>query len=619
MTPGALRDWIPAELHAELDAVRPVADRLLTAVPSPFLGILPSHVLAAITERAVAPWLGASLFLATDPVGGIEPRGRGPRLIDEERDWNRNAVLLGDLTRRFGEAMVEPLSALPAALRPPLVTDWLNRGSIDRRIVEAEAAMDRGEIPHAQAALLRLWRETGDPLVADVIDVLDPYGGEPLTPRQAELVFLRPAFAEEGDTLGRALRSGFYAGHRSVEQMIGALGSMPRDPRVGTLLRAALLTASGRVGDLALWADAFGRVADVRGLPRLAWERFLPAVNAAAMWTTPSGPGERDRVRALARRAGGNVAPREGVYREVQAAAWRAGPADRELAAAIYADALRERGDALVPALGCGPVTTEDLVRLPPRTVEALLDRPFGLDPGGAAFMEGVLHTAHYRPPFGVADIDPAWLPVRRLVVPDWDLQVLVALPNLEAVHVWSPTRLGSRALPDVMTEVQAGREALGHPPIRVFGDAHGEFARIPGTHTAALTERRQRWDGAGGMPQDTAVAAVVTRLPTRGLRDVVQRAPAGVTRVTIFDGGDPFDGHETWLAEVDRINQTVEARWWGATAPPAERTSTFCGRLAGTAFRVRVHLPPGAERGADHPGVEMIGGQPAPSARRPR
>ncbi|MSP54044.1 MAG: hypothetical protein EXR69_00310 [Myxococcales bacterium] len=611
MTPGALRDWIPASLHGELDAVRVLVDRLLSLAPSPFVEAMPTHLLAAIEERSIAPWLGAALFLSSDPVGEVRVWGRGPRLYSEERDWNRHAVLLGDLTRRFGEGMRGPLEALPTALRPGLVADWLGHGArgaergtpsqrVDRRIVEAERAIEAGDRAEALASLLRLWRETGDPLVADVIDVLDPLVGEAMGSAELQAFWARPGLEPE---IGRALRGGALWARRDGTAAMDRLAALPRDPRIATAVRVALLTSPDDPASAQAAAQALARIGDVRGIPRLAWERFLPKVDASAMWTTPAGPVERSRLHAIARSVGGVVEPMDGVARSVRDAAWRSRSEDRAMTAAVLGDALRERGDACIPALVVGPIDAARLAALPGRAAEALLARPFGLESATAVYADGLLERGATTDTWGGDAFDPAWGAVRRLTVTGFRSQFVASLPCLVGVMVRAGVGATLDGAAAFLDEVRRQRAAADHPVLTELGDEYGLFAQIPGEHAAIVPRHGRRFETIG--PLQGAVArhvAVVGALETLGAA-LAGMSPS-VEVVTLVEGGVPLWAPKGWSVEVHRPSGRMRARWTGAGATGRVRTSLLAllrPMDAGERRAVVVEVPAGTgESGED-------------------
>ena len=553
MTPGALRDWIPAPLHGELEAVWPVAARLLAASPSPFVGIWPSHVLAAIADRDVAPWLGTALFLGSDPVG----QGGRPdlvRLWDEERDWNRHAVLLGDLARRFGEALREPLEALPSQLRPRIVSDWGTNSAIDRRIPEAEAAWEAGERAQAVDLLLRLWREGGDPLVADVIDVLDPWTSPAFSVQMAK-AYWQPTGADRKDAhTGPALRSGFLhaadAAIKDITPFLDTMATEPADPRIATAIRAALLVREPRSNTSFQAGRTLARIGDVRGLPRIAWEHHLPSLAAAGMWTIAVGPAARQRLVKLARRAAGGSESGAKTVNLLRRQAWAASPDQRPLAVAVLADAARENGDTDWPPLA-RPVRLADLHAL---QIEALADRPYGVRTAQALYCDGLLLQGEPTDA-EIAVLDPAWRPIERIVVDGLDPSMLARLPNLTGIEVRVPVSASPEACAAFLTEVQRGRS----DPIRVVADASGMFARIPGAHIAAVTRRTLR---IGALLAQTQVAHLALIASPRALKAVLDNAQAPITRVTLCEAGRPIWAPIGWSLTVDFETRALTLQW---------------------------------------------------------
>ena len=556
MTPGALRDWIPVALHGELDRVSGIATRLLAASPSPFVGVWPSHLLAAIEELAVAPWLGVSLFLGSDPLAQTGRLDR-LRLWDEERDWNRHAVLLGDLARRFGEALVEPLSAIPGPLRPRIVRDWLTGTPVDRRIVEAEDEVYRGDHAAALGSLLRLWREGGDPLVADVIDVVDARVGDPMDAARAAALWLRGAAPPADVDVGRSLRSGILA-TADPAGLFGALGASPPDPRIATAIRATLLTRESRGADVSLAAGILARTGDVRGLARVAWEHRLPAADAAGMWTVSAGPAARARLRALARRVGGNVDVPDATLRALHLAAWGATGAERPLAVAVLTDAMRERGDPRVPALGRLPA---DGVRaLPPPAIERLCDRPYGLRSATASFEQGLVPGGEPTD-IEVAVLDPAWGPLQQLTVQGLRSEGVDAFPNLRVVMTRGAGDSSVEGCAAFLDRVNVRRAA----PLELVGDQDGDFAQVPGDHTAIVLGRTSRLPAIVLRAQVRHVAGVAALKDVPSLLMPVVRHP--VERVTVCERGVPLVAPVGWSVEF-AAHRFIQARWYGPGLP---------------------------------------------------
>lgn len=559
MTPGALRDWIPVALHDELDAVAVLTARLLAASPSPFVGVWPSHLLAAIEERAVAPWLGVALFLGSDP---LAQTGRF-RLWDEERDWNRHAVLLGDLARRFGEALVEPLSAVPGPLRPRIVTDWLTdadpQGAVDRRIVEAEDAVYRGDLTTALGALLRLWREGGDPLVADVIDVIDPLVGEPMTAVHAESAWIRSGSTPAEQDVGRSLRTGILGTTAELPLFLRNLAGAPQDPRIATALRATLLTRDLRGPGISAAADILARTGDVRGLARVAWEHRLPAATAAGMWTSSAGPAGRARLRALARRLGANVDVPDATLRGLQLEAWRAVGDDRALAVAVLTDAMREQGDPRVPALGPGLTTGARLRALPARTIERLCERPYGLRSTTASFVDGQVCDGEPTDP-DLALLDPAWGPLQRLTLDGLRAEFAAALPNLRVLLVRAPAGASITECAAFLAQVNAGRAS----PIEAVGDELGLFASVPGRHTAIVTRKVSR---LRALPVGAQVPHVAFVAGLDAVQTLLANMPPAVERITVVEDGIPLVAPAGWSVEVSR-ERALSAQWFGGGPP---------------------------------------------------
>lgn len=573
MTPGALRDWIPAALHGELDTVGVLTARLLAASPSPFVGVWPSHLLAAIEERAVAPWLGVALFLGSDP---LAQTGRF-RLWDEERDWNRHAVLLGDLARRFGEALVEPLSAVPGPLRPRIVTDWLTdipaRGGpgvpepagafpptpVDRRIIEAEDAVYRGDLTAALEALLRLWREGGDPLVADVIDVIDPLVGPPMTAVHAESAWIRSGSTPGELDVGRTLRTGILGTTTELPLLLRNLAGAPQDPRIATALRATLLTRDLRGPGISAAADILARTGDVRGLARVAWEHRLPAATAAGMWTSSAGPAGRARLRALARRLGGNVDVPGKTLRDLQLEAWKAVGDDRALAVAVLTDAMREQGDPRVPALGPGLTTGARLRALPARTIERLCERPYGLRSTTASFIDGQVCDGESTDP-ELALLDPAWGPLQRLTLDGLRTEFASTLPNLRVLLVRAPVGASIEECGAFLTRVNLGRAS----PIEAVGDDLGLFASVPGRHTAIVTRKVSR---LRALPTGAQVSHVAFVAGLDAMQMLLASMPPAVEQITVVEDGIPLVAPVGWSVRVSR-ERALDARWFGGGPP---------------------------------------------------
>lgn len=524
MTPGALRDWIPAPLHAELDAVRPVADRLRTCAPSPYAGVWPSHVLAAIAEREVAPWLGCALFLRADPLGG-----GALRLVDEARDDGRHAVLLADLSRRFGAALDAPLRALPGALRPERVRRWLDDGAVDARIAEAEAARAPRD---AVQALLSLWRDTGDPLVADTLDVLDAAG-------RADGA---DAFAALWDTLRVARPS-------TVADAARGLADPPYDPRGATCLRAALLTRTLARGMQHSMGGALLTIGDVRGLPRLAWSRDLTPVTAPPLWPAPLGPAARARLYALARNHGRSLSPPPPMLRAAERAC---AAAPTPLARAVLADARLTYG---YPAPADGP-----LERTPAVDLEAVSERPYGMTPATAVFEGGLVVQAE-RTDAALAALDPAWHSVERLVVDTLDVSTLVRLPRLRALEL----RMDP---PPDLDRIEAFARALTEArgaPVEALGDARGLFGLVPGPHTAVHTRGGDLLYAArSARCAGLAIEARLDELPA-----TLDAAPPTLERLHLCQRGTPFWNPMGWLVEVDVRARTLVAVWHGLQSDP--------------------------------------------------
>ena len=578
MTPGALRDWIPAHLHGELDEVGPVENALLAASPSPFVGVWPSHLLAAIAERAVAPWLGGALFLGSDPLA----YAGNFRLWDEERDWNRHAVLLADLARRFGEPIHEPLRAIPAPLRPRIVTDWLGpKGGehepIDRRLVEAEDALHRGAVSDALGALLRLWRECGDPLLADVIDVLDAVARPALPLAAAAAVWHAPPETRDELDVGASLRAGLLSAGPNPEALLGGMRHHPPDPRVGTAVRAMLLSRDLPRSAVTEAAEVLVRVGDVRGLARVAWEHRLPAAPAAGRWTAALGPAARARLCAMARRVGGNVQPHDAALQALERATWTATGEERGPAVAVLGDALRERGDARVPALAPGPVAGQALRLLPPRALEALCERPFGLRCGSATFVNGVLHAGEPFDP-EIAALDPAWQPAEQLTQVGWRPELAKAMPNLRTLLVHVPPGASVEAATELLDSVNADRPT----PLSAAGDDVGLFASVRGAHAAIVLRKLSR---LRHLPQPICVRHIAMVGSLDLLNQLEVSAPPGLERLTLVEGGVPLCAPVGWCVEVrldpvdvpegldrsqvrSRPAVIESARWCGSGAP---------------------------------------------------
>lgn len=585
MTPGALRDWIPAHLHGELAAVGPVVSALLVATPSPFVGVWPSHLLAAIAEREVAPWLGGALFLGSDPLA----QAGNFRLWDEERDWNRHAVLLADLARRFGEPIRAPLAAIPAPLRPRIVTDWLGPEpgepeAVDRRLVEAEDALYRGVIGDALAALLRLWRECGDPLLADVIDVIDTAAGAPLPAPVAAAVWSASPEARGDLDVGASLRAGVLSGGANPEALLAVMRHHPPDPRVATAVRALLLARDLSRSAVTEAAEVLLRVGDVRGLARVAWDHRLPAAPAAGMWTAALGPAARGRLRAMARRVGGNVEPRGPALAALELAAWTSTGADRGPAVAVLGDALRERGDARVPALGPAPLAGQALRALPPRALEALCDRPFGLRAPTATFVNGVLYAGEPLEP-EVAILDPAWQPVEQLTQVGWRPELAATLPHLHTLLLHLPAGASPEAGAELLASVNAGRST----PLRVVGDDTGLFATVPGEHAAVVLRKVTR---LRQLPQPIRVRHLALTGSLDLLAQLEVSAPPALRRITLAEGGVALCAPVGWCVEVrldpvevppgldrgqvrSRSAVIESARWYGS-GPPSPAIADF-------------------------------------------
>ncbi len=560
MTPGALRDWIPAALHADLDAIWPVALRLLAASPSAYIGVWPSHLLACVEEHPAAVWLGAALFLGSDPIGQSTMFDR-VRLWDEERDWNRHAVLLADLANRFGEALVAPLQALPSPLRPRIVTDWLGEAAgapdaqkptIDRRIPEAEAAIRAGRFDLALSAALRLWREGGDPLVADVIDVLDPLVGAPMSVTDGERLLCLPSSARDDLDLGRALRSGFLAVAPEVGGLLDLLSRMPPDPRVAAAIRALLLTRETRSSATVTAGHALARVMDVRGLAPIAWTHQLPSTTAAGMWTVPVGPAGRARLRQMARSAGGDVGRPTPTLQALRLRAWAAGVEDRPLAEAVYGDALREAGDAQALACTGHVVSARDLSRLPARTIERCCARPYGLKTTQAAWRNGLAVQGELTDA-ELAVLDPAWGAVERVALDDLRPELLAHLPNVRGVLVRVPREATAEACRQFMAEALRMR-----PGIVEFGDEQGAFASVRGDHTAVVTRRVARGERFLG--------AHARHLALRGPLDLVLalRDAPGLRVVSVVEAGVPVWSPLGWHVELHLATRALHARWYG-------------------------------------------------------
>jgi hypothetical protein len=581
MTPGALRDWIPAALHGDLEAVWPVAARLLAATPSPFVGIWPSHVLAAIADHEVAAWLGTALFLGSDPIGQTGSLGR-VRLWDEERDWNRHAVLLGDLARRFGEALREPLEALPAQLRPRIVSDWATDPAIDRRIPEAEAAWEAGDRPRAIEALLRLWREGGDPLVADVIDVLDPWAAPALSVQMGKAYWQSPAGDRDDAHTGAALRSGFlHAADPSIKDLtpfLEAMASAPADPRIATAIRAALLVREPRSSTGLAAGRALARIGDVRGLPRLAWEQHLPSLAAAGMWTIATGPAARGRLRKLARRATGAGETDAHTVHQLRRKAWSAPADQRPLAVAVFSDALREHGEVDWPALS-HPVR---LAELTARQIESVADRPYGLRTAHALYCDGLVLQGEASDP-EIAVLDPAWGPIEHMVVDGLDASMVARSPNLSSIEVRVPVTATPEECATFLQEVQHARSE----PLALIADAVGMFAQVPGGHIAAVTRRTLR---IPALLAQTRVAHLALLAPPRALQAVLDGAPPPLRRVTLCEAGRPIWAPMGWSLTMDLETRALRMHWSeGATVTPIAEVLAL---PAGTFSSVEITVP---------------------------
>jgi hypothetical protein len=581
MTPGALRDWIPDALHGDLQAVWPVAARLLAASPSPFIGIWPSHLLAAIADHEVAPWLGAALFLGSDPIGQGGGLNR-VRLWDEERDWNRHATLLGDLSRRFGEALREPLEALPSQLRPRIVNDWASDSAIDRRIPEAEEAWEAGERQLAVDALLRLWREGGDPLVADVIDVLDAWTAPALSVHAAKAYWQGSPTERDDTRTGPALRSGFlHAADGAIKDILPFLETMaaaPADPRVATAIRAALLVREPRSTTSIPAGRTLARIGDVRGLPRIAWEHHLPSLAAAGMWTVAVGPAARARLRKLARRASGVGEAEARTLHLLRRHAWSARADQRPLAVAVLSDALREHGDTDWPALS----TPLRLDALPARQVEAVADRPYGLRTAHALYQGGLVFHGEASDP-EIAALDPAWGPIERMVVEGLDASMLDKLPNLRGIEVRVPVTATPEDCAAFLQAAQRGRDQ----PLSIVADAVGAFAQIPGDHIAAVTRRTLR---VGAVIAQARVAHLAIIGPPRVLQAVINGARAPLRCVTICEAGRPIWAPIGWSLTIHLETRALTMQW--SHGIPVTSIADVLALPTGTFSSVQITVP---------------------------
>lgn len=302
------------------------------------------------------------------------------------------------------------------------------------------------------------------------------------------------------------------------------------------------------------------------------------------MWTTPAGPEERSRLYAIARGVGGVVEPMLGAARSVRDAAWRARAEDRAMAVAVLGDALREQGDACVPALIEGPVDAARLALLPGRAAEALLARPFGLESVSAVYRDGLLEQGTTTDAWGIDALDPAWGPVRRLTVPGFRAEFVISLPCLVGVMVRPAAGATLEAAAAFLEAVQRGRAAAGHPALEEIGDEYGLFAQLPGEHTAMVPRPGRRLQAFGPLRGAAARhVAVVGALETLGA--VVAGVLPSVALVTVVEGGVPLWAPRGWSVEVDTATRRMRARWpegggGGASglgssgAPPRMRTS---------------------------------------------
>lgn len=574
MTPERLREWIPARLHAALDAAAAVEQAVLAAPPAP---PWPTHILAAIEEREIAPWLGASFFLRAGPEAAIRRYG----LYDSDADWHRDAALLADLTLRFGDRLIEPLRALPEASLPLLARQWLddepNGEGGPTRLSEAERCLHQGNHAGALEHLLAEWRANADPLLADLIDVIDERLGPPMSRADADAFWAGPTSDPDPVTLGRALRRAYRTGSDARLLITGA-GKWPPDPRVSTSLRRLRLITSlerSRAQDVVKALTAGG---DLRSGPN---GPLGPPSDLRARWSSALGPSARGRMRAMARTLGAELRPVNATVAEARSAAWSAGPTEIREVAAVYGDVLREQGDRLAGAFGVR--RRDDLDCAPATAAFALLERPFGAH--ALEFRDGLVVRA-WVGDRDLAMLDPAWGPVERLTLGE-DLGAetggWVSLPTQLALFLSRLKNLkgvlfNGVPVPDSHLLIEPGvwRQILAvlPPTVTEVGDPYGWFAGAMERGTAIVTREGSEvpeWFAHTRAPEVALVGA------PRQLSLLADAAPPTLRRLVLVEEGTPLWDPRGWSLDLRLPSRRLVASYHplgdATSRPPVRRT----------------------------------------------
>lgn len=531
--PSALAALVPPELQDSL--------------PDDLVGMLrpmtpPSVVVPWLRGLAAGPWVGVGLA---------------------EVGHYRQDAWAAALTRVYGEAMRAPFArarAVAGGLDGRFVTHWSSAGP-DPDLAAALALLAPQTAARCVSALIDVWRIRLDPLLADLIDVVDAAWIPAFPPDAVQRALVARATPAE---LGSRSWKGFLGQGGSEDAirrrvlMAVRQSAMSADPRRGPALwpYAALWQVVGAAG-----GDGWASLGQALRDQRLGWPSAPDGDELAQ--TLPLGPADRAAVRAAMASLGRvaadvHVLAESRLLREVYEAPDDDGP--RQVVADFWVGVGDPRGEFVRRQLA----NPEEVAM--PMDVPMTPDGPWVLlasDPGGTRFQRGFPFHAQLVSP-GQARWDRGWATVRRLSLGANSARTAgraeFVLGLLEAVT-------GPLANADEICEVAGGPAYVAQvarartAPFKVVWSTHAEMLALGPETTDAVRLR------AGAVPRPLP-AVRVGRLIVQGENvDVAswlaRSAPERVTLELVFAAWDTG-----WVLELSKGASgrlsVVEANWRG-------------------------------------------------------